>query len=111
MIKRIQHIAPLQLGIVLAVLYGILSIIIAVPLFLVFALVQPHNMTFTPGSGPVIMPPAPGAFPFGGIVLVILLPDFYATGGFIGGVIAAAIYNVVARFTGGIEFTLADAPA
>ena len=30
--------------------------------------------------------------------------------GFIGGVIAAAVYNLVAKWTGGLEITLSDAP-
>jgi hypothetical protein len=38
-------------------------------------------------------------------VFVIFLPIIYAVLGFIGGVIAAFIYNLVAKWTGGVEFT------
>jgi hypothetical protein len=38
-----------------------------------------------------------------GIGAVILLPVFYGVLGFISGLIGAAIYNVVARVTGGLE--------
>jgi membrane protease YdiL (CAAX protease family) len=38
-------------------------------------------------------------------VFVIFLPIIYAVVGFIGGVIAGFIYNLVAKWTGGVEFT------
>ena len=48
---------------------------------------------------------------FGGsILLIILFPILYAVMGFIGGIISAAIYNLIASWTGGIEFTVVDAP-
>ena len=34
---------------------------------------------------------------------IILLPIFYGIGGFIGGAISAALYNLVAQFVGGLE--------
>ena len=109
MIKRIQHIAPVQLGAVLAVLYGMLSLIVVVPFFLIYTFLAPHNLTFTSGSGQIATTPVQSAFPFG-LAFVIFIPFLYAAGGFIGGIIAAVVYNIVARFTGGIEFTLTDAP-
>jgi hypothetical protein len=96
MTKRIQRIAPLQLGIVLAVLYGVLSLI-AVPFILIASLAgaKAHG----------------GLAPFGGgMIVAILIPFLYAALGFIGGIITAAIYNLIASWTGGIELTLADAP-
>lgn len=36
---------------------------------------------------------------------MVFLPIIYAVVGFIGGVIAAFIYNLVAKWTGGVEFT------
>lgn len=38
--------------------------------------------------------------------IIILIPVFYGVGGFIGGLIMAALYNVVAGLTGGLEFDL-----
>ena len=38
-------------------------------------------------------------------VFIIFLPIIYAVLGFIAGIIAAFVYNVVAKWTGGIEFT------
>jgi membrane protein insertase Oxa1/YidC/SpoIIIJ len=40
---------------------------------------------------------------FMGIGAIILFPIFYGVIGFVGGVIFAAIYNLVARMMGGIE--------
>ncbi len=47
--------------------------------------------------------------PFGalmGVGSIIIFPIFYAVIGAIGGAIMAAIYNVCAKFTGGIEVEL-----
>ena len=96
MTKRIQHIAPLQLGIVLAMLYGALSLIF-VPFIILISLFGAQSQN---GTG----------FFAGGMVFIILIPFLYAAAGFIGGVIAAAIYNLLAKWSGGIEFTLVDAP-
>ena len=46
----------------------------------------------------------------GSIVFMIFLPFLYVAVGFIGGIISAAVYNLVAKWSGGIEFTLVDAP-
>ncbi len=93
--KQLTRIAPLRAGIVLGVLYGILSLII-VPFFLLFAII---------GSKASTAPP-----PIFGIGFAIMLPVIYAVFGFIGGVIAAAIYNLVAQWTGGLEFEVRDVP-
>ena len=90
--KRITRIAPLQLGKVLAVLYGCVSLI-AVP-FLILASVLGAKS----GNGGIP------------IVLALVFPIFYAIAGFIGGVIVAAIYNLIAGWTGGVEFTVEDVP-
>lgn len=52
----------------------------------------------------------PGALGGAVVALFILIgvPIFYGIMGFIGGVIASAIYNLVARFTGGLEFEVRD---
>lgn len=98
--KRLANINPLKLGITLAIIYGVMSLIIAVPLFLIMTLVGAANARTGAQALPAI---------FSG-VFVIFLPVIYAVLGFIGGVIAAFIYNLVAKWTGGIEFTTEEVP-
>jgi hypothetical protein len=88
--KRLTHVSPLQLGIVLGVLYGIIALIV-VPFFLLAALFG--------GKGAIM-----------GVGFAIIFPVIYAVAGFIGGVITAFVYNLVAKWTGGVEFTTTDAP-
>jgi hypothetical protein len=40
----------------------------------------------------------------------LFIPVMYGVMGFITGIIGAALYNVVAKMTGGLEFQIADAP-
>ena|SRR6266699_393174 len=41
-----------------------------------------------------------------GVGAVVILPIFYGIAGFIGGIIGAALYNVVASVVGGIEIEM-----
>jgi hypothetical protein len=93
--KQLTRIAPLRAGIVLGVLYGILSLIIA-PFILLAAVLGNKADTALPAIF--------------GVGFAIMLPVIYAVVGFIGGVIAAAIYNLVAKWTGGLEFEVRDVP-
>ena len=93
--KQLTHIAPLRAGIVLGILYGILSLII-VPFILLAAVFGSKAGTATPAIF--------------GVGFAIVLPVIYAVGGFIGGIIAAAIYNLIAKWTGGFEFEVRDVP-
>jgi len=97
--KRLTNVNPLKLGITLAMIYGIMSLIIAVPIFLIAMLAGAASAH----SGTQALPAI-----FSG-VFVIFLPVIYAVLGFIGGVIAAFIYNMVAKWTGGIEFITEEA--
>lgn len=76
----------------IGILYGLLGLIF-VPFFLLMAVIGSR-------SGP--------AATLGGAFFAILFPVMYAVGGFIGGIIAAAIYNLVAKWTGGLEFEVRD---
>ena len=98
--RRLSSIGPLKLGITLGVIYGILSLIIAVPLFLIISLAGAASAA--KGGGQALPALFSGVF-------VIFLPIIYAVLGFIAGVIMAFIYNLVAKWIGGIEFTTEDA--
>lgn len=93
--KQLTHISPLRAGIVLAVLYGLFGLIF-VPFFLLAAVIGSRS-----SGGPAA---------FGGAFFIILFPVIYAAGGFVGGIITAAVYNLVARWTGGLEFEVRDVP-
>lgn len=86
--KRLTYVSPLQLGIVSGILYGLISLIV-VPFFILASLFGPHGAGF-------------------GVVFAIFLPIIYAVVGFIGGVITGFVYNLVAKWTGGIEFETSD---
>ena len=82
--QRISRIAPLQLGKVFAVIYAIFSIPIAI------------IMAIAAVFGPSTNAPSWG--------LIILIPICYVVFGFLFMALAAWIYNVVAGWTGGVEF-------
>jgi hypothetical protein len=96
MTKRLKHIAPLQLGIVLGTLYAAISLIF-LPIVILISIVGAKSQ-----NG--------GGFLAGGLLFIIFIPVIYGILGFIGGVISGAVYNLIAKWTGGIEFTLADVP-
>ena len=90
--KQLTRVAPLRAGIVLGVLYGFLGL-----LFTPFILLMAAFGCKT------------GAFAaVGGVFLAILFPVLYAVMGFICGVISAALYNLIAKWTGGLEFEVRD---
>jgi len=95
MTKRLKKIAPLQLGKMLAVIYGLLSLIF-VPFFMLFAAIA--SMAPKIEGGPPI--PAMLGMGFG---LMLLAPLLYSFMGFVSGLIGALIYNIVAKWIGGIE--------
>jgi len=53
------------------------------------------------GAGDVVVSGVVGA-----LFMVIMVPILYGIGGFIGGVIMAALYNLCANFVGGVRFDL-----
>ncbi|MGD2250117.1 MAG: hypothetical protein PVF58_17070 [Candidatus Methanofastidiosia archaeon] len=93
-----------KIGIVsLAKIQGALGAIIGFIVGLFFAAIGSAFWS-SPGMAEAGMPPGMGAF--FGVAAIILLPIAYGIGGFIGGVITAFLYNVVAGVVGGIEIEL-----
>ncbi|MGH7959223.1 MAG: DUF3566 domain-containing protein [Opitutaceae bacterium] len=89
--RRIKRVSPLQLGKILALLYGIIGLI-AIPFFLFIASVSAQ-----------LPPDQQAPFMAMGAGAALFAPILYAVVGFIIGVIGAVIYNLVARWVGGIE--------
>lgn len=106
--KILTRIGPLKLGIMMGATYALMSLIF-IPFLLLAtlipALAQTHNANASGSAAQNALP-----FLFSGIFIVIF-PVIYGVMGFIAGVIMAAVYNLVARFVGGIEVTVQDAPA
>lgn len=83
--QRIRRFDPIQVAKVMGVLYGLIGLLFA-PIFIIISMVAPEGGGLGAGIG-----------------IAIILPIVYAVLGAIGTVIAAALYNVVAGWVGGIE--------
>ena len=79
----------------LGALYGLFGVIVA-PFLLLAAFFGGQS-----GGAPVTV---------GGVFLAVLFPVLSAITGFVGGALAAAIYNLVAKWVGGLEFELREVP-
>ena len=86
---RITRIAQFQTAKVIAALYFVLAVV-GVVLFFLMSLVSP------------------AARPPYSFVFMLLTPFLYALIGFVITFIATWLYNVVARFVGGIEYTTTE---
>lgn len=89
--RRLIRVAPVQLGIVMGAIY----VIISIPLILLFWLIA----SVTPMANQTHFHAA-----------MLALPILYGIFGFIFAALGALIYNWVARFSGGIEYTAGRAP-
>jgi hypothetical protein len=94
--RKIRRIAPLQLAKMLGVLYGLLGLLF-LPLFLLFTVLgssatEEHRMGFAAV----------------GVGFALFIPFMYAALGFVFGIVGAAIYNVVAKWIGGVELDIED---
>jgi hypothetical protein len=83
--QQIVHIAPFQNAKVMACLYFVVTIPFVI-LFALFSMFAPGGRSF-------------------GIVYMIFAPFLYALGAFVFSIIGAWIYNFVAKFVGGFEYT------
>lgn len=89
--RRIKRIAPLQLGKMLAIVYGIMGLFF-IPIFLIMSAVS----TQLPAAQRVGIMAV-------GVGFAVAAPLMYAAIGFVIGALGALIYNVVAKWVGGIE--------
>jgi hypothetical protein len=91
--QQLSYVAPVRAGVVLAVLYAVLSVCVAP--FVLLGAVQ-SSQSGNAGGPPIIL----------GIGFAILMPFLYAGIGFLVGLIGAAVYNLIAKWTGGFEIEL-----
>ena len=89
--KRLKRIAPLQLGKVMALTYGLMGLLFC-PVVLVMSLLMPHAQNQQ----------RVGMLAFG-TGFALAMPFLYAAMGFVFGIIGAFIYNMIAKWIGGIE--------
>lgn len=90
-IRLVKHtltgISPLRAAVIAAVAYAAIGLVV-ISFFLLSAFF---------GEGPVLV----------GIILAVAVPLFYAAMGFVGTLLTCWAYNVVGRYTGGIEVDVA----
>jgi hypothetical protein len=98
LISRLRRIDPVQFALVSAVIYAVLALIMAVP-----------AMFFMMSMASISKEAMPMFFT--GPLMIVVLPVMYGVFGFIGGIIFAALYNLVAGWTGGVEITLENVAA
>lgn len=91
--KQLTYIAPRRLGIISGIIHGLIGLILLPFLLLKIAFDQ-HA-----GGLPAI---------FGTAVFTLFLPVVYAAAGFVGGLIIANLYNLIAKRIGGLEFKMTD---
>ncbi len=94
MVARLRNVNPFQCAIVSGILYALIGVIAALFLAPVMSIMTSH------------MPRGINVAPVPSMSSLIFLPIIYAILGFISGIATAFFYNLVARWTGGIEVTL-----
>jgi len=81
-ILKIKKVNVLKMGFIMAVVYGILSVVIFLIIGVFGLAIQGQSL---------------------GLLLMVFMPVIYAIVGFIGGIIMGALYNIVSKWLGGIE--------
>jgi heme A synthase len=94
---ELKEISPIKTAKFLAVFHFLISLVFFIPFFAVFSTISfIHPPTLQNGQ------PMP-KFPF---VFLLLMPLFYAIGGFMLGLIGSIAYNELAKRLGGIELKI-----
>jgi len=96
--KEVKKLDVMSVAVVTCIIYAIIGLIFAIlgGLFMgMISAVLPYGGSSRVGLG-------------FGMAMVILYPLIFGFCGFIGGALSAFIYNLVAKWVGGIKFELAD---
>jgi hypothetical protein len=96
-IMMLRRIGVLSLGKIMGILYALIGLLVGgmMALISLLGLVIPQQQN----AGDAMM-----GMLFGGVAALIFLPIFYGAIGFVGGIIMAFLYNLVAGMVGGLEF-------
>jgi hypothetical protein len=106
----VKSVGVLSVGKVFACLYALLGLIVGA-IFSLLALASALAGAAAGGAPPEAQLSGVVALLLGAGAIIIM-PILYGLGGFVGGMIAALLYNVVAAIAGGIEIELTErAPA
>jgi hypothetical protein len=92
--RELKSVAVVQTGKILGILYGLmggLMGVLMIPFMLIGAIAEPKSI--------IAMLP------------MFFMLMFYPVMGFVGGIIMAALYNLVSKWVGGLRFTVADVQA
>lgn len=110
---QIRKVGVLSVAKIYAIVMFVTSLLISIPYGAIFALFGTTMMASLAGmdpsvSGSDVALGGAGSIAIG-LGIMCGLPILYAIVGFIGGAIGALIYNVAARFVGGVELELVNA--
>ena len=104
----IKRFGVLSVGVIFAMLYAVIGLFVGLVWAGMFAMISVFSGIFgsaiTDGYTESALFGSFGWL-FGGLIIV-LAPVFYGALGFVYGVIAAALYNLFARWTGGIKLEM-----
>ena len=97
MLRQIKRIIPLSAARLAAVIYGAMGVVVGFPIALATVLpsIIHGREAETSLSLPMIIVIV--------LAILIIVPMFYSFLGFIFGVVGAAIYNLVAKWLGGLQ--------
>jgi len=103
---KLKHIGVLSTATTLGGVYAILGLIYGLIYFVLMMVLgavigSAANSTSAAGAGMAI-------FGVGGVFIVVLMVIVFAILGFIGGAIMAFVYNLIAKYTGGISFEVTE---
>ena len=102
MTRRLTRIAPLPVAKISGILYAVVGLIF-VPFFVLAGIAGLFTGSGDGNAGAV-------GVVIGMLAMAVIFPIMYGVMGFFGGIIVAALYNLIARWVGGIEFEVEDVP-
>ena len=103
MTRRLTRIAPMPVAKIFGILYALFGLIF-LPFFAIAGIAGLFVESGETTAG------AAGMMAGGMIAMAVVFPIMYGVMGFIGGLIVAGLYNLTARWVGGIEFEVEDVP-